>query len=307
MPIRQPTLDDIAGISALFQMKIERWQRIGENATVEDLPYEQLSIYERWLHGGAWMSIETGAIWLSHLLRGAGQAFVLDKNGIAAYAEAYVGSEPQPYGYHLHLEHILAQSEAQRDAMMQFMLDQAGGIGHISAATSAYDKLGIAFFQRYGFSEIMRMRQVNLSAQSGNVGFYKVNEHENSAASQIEEWIMPIGRVQSARLHWEHLWSNLWQALPEIMARKTNRLRFNAAGQDAFVCVQEQLYNPRAADIYCWTPKALSGHLVAAIRDWSYKAGYRSLSLAVNEKSAPLLGSDLEETAYQQVILGREI
>ena len=57
MPIRQPTLDDTQAISALFQAKFERWQRIDENGQVEDLPYEQLSLYERWLHGGAWMSI----------------------------------------------------------------------------------------------------------------------------------------------------------------------------------------------------------------------------------------------------------
>jgi hypothetical protein len=307
MSIRQPILDDTRAISALFQAKIERWQRIDERGHVEDLPYEALTLYERWLHGGAWMSIETGAIWLSHLLRGAGLCLVLEDEGVMGYAEAYPGNEPEPYGYHLHIEHLRASSDTIRHDLMQYLIEQAGGIGRISAATTAYDNEGIKFYQHYGFSEIMRVRQVNLAAQSGNVGFYKVTEHSNSSASQIEEWLMPIGRLQSARLHWEHLWSNLWHAIPEITARKTYRLRFNAAGQDAFVCVQQQLYNPRAADIYCWTPKALSGQLVAAIRDWSYKVGYRSLSLVVNEKIAKVLGSDLEETVYQQVILGREI
>jgi acetyltransferase (GNAT) family protein len=307
MLIRQPTLDNTQAISALFQAKFERWQRIDENSQVEDLPYEQLSIYERWLHGGAWMSIETGAIWLSHLLGGAGQCFVLEDNEILGYAEAYLGNEPEPYNYHLHVEHIVAVSDSARHKLMQHLLEQAGGIGHITVATTAYDNEGMNFYQRYGLAEIMRVRQVNLSAQSGNVGFYKVTKHKNSDASQIEEWVMPIGRLQSARLHWEQLWSNLWHAIPEISARKTHRLRFNAAGQDAFVCIQQQLHNPRAADIYCWTPKALSGQLVAAIRDWSYKAGYRSLSLVVNEKIAKVLGTDLEETVYQQAILGREI
>lgn len=307
MLIRQPTLDDTRAISKLFQAKIERWQRIGDNGQVEDLPYEDLSIYERWLHGGAWMSIETGAIWLSHLLGGAGLCFVLEEESVFGYAEAYLGNEPPPYGYHLHIGDIVAESEDVQDALMQHLLEQAGGIGRISAGSSAYDKERIKFYQRYAFLEIGRVRQVNLAAQSGNVGFYKVTEHRNSDAAQIDEWLMPVGRLQSARLHWEQLWSNLWHSVPEITARKTNRLRFNAAGQDAFVCIQQQLYNPRAADVYCWTPKALSGQLVAAIRDWSYKASYRSLSLVVNEKIAQILGSDLEETAYQQVIFGREI
>lgn len=308
MPIRQPTLDDTQAISSLFQSKIDRWQRMDEQGQVEDLPYEQLTIYERWLHGGAWMSIETGAIWLSHLLGGAGHCFVLeDGDSVVGYAEAYLGNEPEPYGYHLHIGHIVGELDAAQDELMQHLLEQAGGIGRISVACTAYDNEAHKFYQRFGFKEVMRVRRVNLSAQSGNVGFYKVTRHPNADAAQIEEWLMPVGRLQSARQHWEQLWSNLWHAIPEITTRKTNRLRFNAAGQDAFVCVQQHLYNPRAADVYCWTPKALSGQLVGAIRDWSYKAGYRNLSLVVNEKIAQVLGSDLEETAYQQVILGREI
>jgi hypothetical protein len=253
------------------------------------------------------MSIETGAIWLSHLLSGAGICFVLEEDGVLGYAEAYLGNEPEPHGYHLHIGHIVAESDDVQDALIRHLLAQAGSIGRISVSSTAYDKESIKLYQSYAFSEIIRVRKLNLSAQSGNVGFYKVTEHTKSSAEQIDEWLMPVGRLQSARQHWEELWSNLWHSVPEITARRTKRLRFNAAGQDAFVCVQQQLYNPRAADIYCWTPKALTGQLVAAIRDWSYKAGYRSLSLVVNEKIAQVLGSELEETAYQQVILGRKI
>lgn len=49
-------------ISALFRARIGVWQRLDETGRVEDMPYEALTLVERWLHGGAWMSIETGAI-----------------------------------------------------------------------------------------------------------------------------------------------------------------------------------------------------------------------------------------------------
>jgi hypothetical protein len=99
----------------------------------------------------------------------------------------------------------------------------------------------------------------------------------------------------------------LWQAVPEITAQKTYRLRFNAGGQDAFVVVQQQLYNPRSAEIFCWTPKTLSANLIGSIRDWSYKTGYRSLTMAVNEKIAKILHTNLETTAHQNVILARNL
>ena len=62
MQIRQATLDDTRAISKLFCAGIERWQRMDAQGRVEDLSYEQLTIYERWLHGGAWLSIETAAL-----------------------------------------------------------------------------------------------------------------------------------------------------------------------------------------------------------------------------------------------------
>ncbi|MDQ7035939.1 MAG: hypothetical protein Q9P01_14230 [Anaerolineae bacterium] len=79
MQIRRAILDDTQTISKLFRSRIDRWQRMDSQQRVEDLAYDDLSIYERWLHGGAWMSIETGAIWLSHLLSGAGNPFCARK------------------------------------------------------------------------------------------------------------------------------------------------------------------------------------------------------------------------------------
>lgn len=308
MEIRPATLDDTSGIVQLFIAKIDRWQRLTTQGRVEDLPYEDLCIYDRWLHGGAWMSIETGAIWLTHLLSGAGLAFVADNDkGIEGYVEAFISQEAEPYGYHLHISQLIADNEAVRDILMHHMPTQAGGIGRLSVASTAYDQEKLDFYRRFGLDDLMQIQHVNISAQGASVGFYKVTEHEDADAAQIIDWQMPIGRVESARQHWAELWTQLWYAVPDLTARKTYRLKFNVGGQDAFVIVQEQLYNPRGADIFCWTSKALTSHLVAAIRDWTYKAGYRTLTMAVDDKIAKILSSDLETTAYQIVILARDV
>lgn len=307
MEIRPATLDDTSGITQLFIANIDRWQRMTADGRVEDLPYADLRIYERWLHGGAWMSIETGAIWLTHLLGGAGLAFVAKDDEIQGYAEAFISEEAEPYKYHLHISELVANNEVSRDALMKHLLGQAGGIGRLTVASTAYDQEKIGFYRRHSHKELMQIRRVNISAQGTNVGFYKVTKHDNSDATQILDWQMPIGRIESARQHWEELWAQLWHAVPEITARKTHRLRFNVGGQDAFVVVQEQLYNPRGAEVFCWTSKALTSHLIAAIRDWSYKAGYRSLTMAVNDKVASMLGSELEKTAHQNVILACDL
>ena len=78
MLVRQARLDDTRAIVRLFKSRIPKWQRLNPQGQVEDLPYEDLTIYERWLHGGAWMTLETGVLWLSHLLSGHGLAHVVE-------------------------------------------------------------------------------------------------------------------------------------------------------------------------------------------------------------------------------------
>lgn len=307
MPIRQALLDDTKGIVDLFISQIDLWQRMDAQGQVHDLPYSDLAIYERWLHGGAWMSIETGSLWLSHLAGGTGLAFVYEDDGIQGYAEAFASQEGDPYGYHLHIGEIIAEEDTIREALMEHLLIQAGSIGRITVSSTVYDEKKLKFYRGFGLSELIQIQRVNLSAQGATAGFYKVTDHESASSEQIQNWQMPVGRIESAGLHWEQLWAQLWQAVPEISGRKTHRLKFNAGGQNAFVVIQEQLYNPRGAEVFCWTPKALSSHLVNAIRDWSYKAGYRSLTMAVNEKIAKILDTNLETTAHQSIILARDV
>ena len=307
MQIRQASLDDTQAISQLFVGKVERWQRMNAAGQVEDLPYEQLNIYERWLHGGAWLSIETGAVWLSHLLGGAGVPIVLlEDHAIRGYAEYFISQEPAPFHRHLHIRRLVADLDADQaiyDHLVTYLLEQAQKIGRITVASTSYDHDTLRFYEGYGFSPIHEIQQYTVPTQSGNVGFYKVSAHPTGSSSQIQGWLMPIGRTESARFHWEELWPALWHGVPKIIERTLHRQHINAAGQEAYVCSQQQLYDPRNAEIYCWTPKPMSAQLMSAIRDWAHKVGYRTLTLTISEKLVPLLGSQAEKRPYQQTIL----
>ncbi|MBC8097978.1 MAG: hypothetical protein H7Y11_00920 [Armatimonadetes bacterium] len=292
---RHATLDDTAAISALLQAQIPVWQRIDAHGTVQNLPHAQLSIYERWQHGGAWMSIETAAIHLSRLLRGAGMALIGEQDGrIVAYAELYPGDEPAPFGRHLHLAHSV--TDHHDPTLPNAMLRYAAGVARSTGCQlltrstapdeSTLDAVPLATVQRY-----------TLPTRTGQ-GFYKVNDHTNSSAAQIDGWQMPIGRTQSAATHWEALWTRVWELLPEVQARRTHRLYISAAGHEALVCCQQQLYNPRAADLYCWSPKPVTPPLLTALRDWAHRQEYRALACVVHPQTVALLGSEAEPDPY---------
>lgn len=308
MQIRRATLEDARAIAAAFQARIRNWQRMNESGQVEDLPYEALSIYDKWLHGGPWMSLETASIWLSHLVRSESHAWVIEEDGeLCAYAEAFTGLEGAPFGRHLHLAHLLAPGgEACADAMMEHILKLAQPAGALTAAAFATDPRTQDLYERYGLEPLVRLHNASLPAQVGQ-GFYKSTDHPLADPRQIGSWMMPIGRASSAHQEWETLWPSLWDAVPQIMQRGFHRQKLHVSGQDAFLVLQEQLYRPRSADVFCWTAKALSPQLLVAIRDYAHRQGYRTLSFLVDEAHARLLGPGADVAAPHLVTFMRRL
>ncbi len=301
--VRQAELDDTGAISALFRGRIGVWQRLTPQGRVEDVPYEALTIYERWLHGGAWMSVETGAIFLNHLLSGAGIALVAQRDRrVLAYAEAYHGVEPEPFGSLLHLEHLVLHPDgagmALEDALLTELRDRAQAL-KASRVTINRVSGDIAIPPQYALKTLSCLRRYTIPARQGQV-FYRSVEHLDPNPAQVANWTMPVGRFTSSRHQWEMLMPRTWETLPEMRARRTNRQKFSTAGQDAYVVVEQQLFDPRSAYVYCWTAKPLTAQTVTAIRDWAHREGYRSLIMAVHDETIPTLGSEAEADAYTQ-------
>jgi hypothetical protein len=306
--VRKAKLEDASAISTLFRAKIDVWQRFDAHGKVESPPYEALTIYERWLHGGAWMSIETAVIWLNHLLRGGGLPIVITRDEtVVGYGEAYLSHEAEPFGIHVHLGRWHAQTSAVQSALMDYLVALTADFANrLTVACSVYDDVQSQFFAGLGMSEIGRVRYYDISAQLGQ-GFYKATEHTKSNPAQIEGWQMPIGRTQSARYHWEAIFPRLWDAVEGMEAQPIHRLHVSAAGHEALVCVQGQLYDKRKADVFCWSPKSLTPPLLVALRDWAHRAGYRTLHLALDDTNAKLLGTDVDMLPNQQVIYAMNI
>jgi hypothetical protein len=297
--IRQALLDDTQAIGSLFREQIPVWQRVNARGQVENIPYDRLTIYERWSHGGAWMSVETAAIHLSRLLRGAGLPFVAEVEGeVAAYAEVYPGDEPPPFGQHLHLAHLITRKDhpAAAQPLMRHLIEFAlsTATGQLTVSLSKADE---PLYSDYRLELLATVQRYILPARTGQ-SFYKVNDHSNSNPAQIDGWLMPLGRSESARQHWETLWNTTWNIIPELQARRTHRLHINASGHEAFLCCQQQLFNPRSADLYCWSPKTLTPPLLTAVRDWAHRQEYRALAMIVSPETAKLLGAEAEADPF---------
>ena len=136
--IREARLDDTAAISELLRSRIERWQRFTEAGAVEDCRYEDLSVAERWLHGGAWMSEETAAIHLSRLLIGAGLPLVSERNGrVVGYLEAFTSKEQEPFGEHWGVSYLVGRANRANDQELEKALLEylCGWVQRVGPAT----------------------------------------------------------------------------------------------------------------------------------------------------------------------------
>ncbi|MCC6616033.1 MAG: GNAT family N-acetyltransferase [Anaerolineae bacterium] len=309
--VRAAQLEDSERIAALAQGQVSAWQRWDVDGRVEDVPYSMLTIYERWLHGGPWMSLETAAIHMGRLLLGAGIALVAETDGmIAGYAEAYAGNEPEPFGAHIHLGGLIVQEDAHGQgvdgALYAALVERARSLKCARMTTTATaGEAALMLFQRAGAEPVAKLQRFSLAARTGQ-GLYQAVPETTTDAQQIAGWAMPAGRSTSAREQWETLWQPTWDALPELRER-TTRLRFSASGHEAFVVFQRGLFDPRRADVYCWSPRGLSAALLMALRDWAHREGYRSLTLLVLDSAAKALGTEAEADGYVQDVLSLEV
>jgi hypothetical protein len=297
MPVRFARLDDTQAIVTLFCARIPTWQRLDANGRVQDVPYNELSLYERWQHGGAWMSPETGAIFLNHLLLGAGipLVYVHETGRITGYAEGYLSLEGEPFGANLHLAHLLADEDTARAELLAAVRDQA--------AQSRLERITIT---QPGDVELPTMEtptmlasisRYSLSPKEGQV-FFQVTELPSPHAGQIARWSMTSGRATSARHQWETTMPTLFETIPQIASQRHARLKVTAGGQEALVYMSARLYDDRAADFLIWTPRLLQPQTVAALRDWAGREGYRTLWFTVASSAVQALGPDAEADGF---------
>jgi hypothetical protein len=307
--VREARLDDCAAITAIHLSHITRWQRLDAQGQVQDVPYEGLTVYERWLHGGPWMSLEMCAIHVNHLLRGAGIPLVAEIDGrVLAEAEVFHGVESPPYGDHLHLALLCTHRDQGEAGLDDALLDdvlrlgQERECGQVSVAALEDE----AFYHQRGFRHLASGRGMSFAAREGQV-FYQATPHPAADPAQIRGWQMPLGRQQSAHQHWVTLWPNLWASVPELRQQRVERLKFNVAGNAFFALYGESRYDPRRANLYVWTPTPLTGPMLTAISDKAHKLGFRRLETFVMGDGVDLRSLDAEPDGHTQNLYGIDL
>jgi len=155
--IRLATLDDAKDITEVHCSDVEKWVRVKNNEKVE-ARYEELTIAERYAHGGPWMSIETCAIHLNYLLLAKQYPIVAEIDGkVVGELEVYVGEEKGLLGKTAFIDVMVIHKDYRRRGigreMIAFVRELA--IKHECNTLSVWpEKDAVPFYEKCGLDKI---------------------------------------------------------------------------------------------------------------------------------------------------------
>jgi len=309
--IRQATLADAASITALHNAAITTWTRRGPDG--EPIPADQddLTLFERWLVGGPWTSVEMCAVHLAHLLRGTdGIPLVAESEGrVSAEAEVFIGHEPEPFGHHINVSRLTVHPDYLNvglgSALLTYIQQMATAI-RCKRVTIADGEGDAALYEHHHFTRAHVGQRIRIKAGEGRV-FYKASDLKVFEPAQIDGWHMPLGRYQSARQEWDRMLPGFWNSVPEIVEPEVARLHITVTGQEAYALMQQDRYHPTHVHAFLWTRRPLTGLLVVALRDWAARHNYEEIVTFAWDYVRPLLEVEVQEDGYTQHLYSRAV
>ncbi|RLE72010.1 MAG: hypothetical protein DRJ37_03805 [Thermoprotei archaeon] len=166
--VREARREDYAGIVEVHCSDVDKWRRKnGETAS-----YEELTPFERWLHGGPWMDSETIKLHFEILKECGGRAFVAvlgDK--VVGEAEIVFSEEPKPYGRYCFLEVLVVHKNYRRRGigtkLVKYCLEYAERQGYAIFDVIPEDERAKRLYLKLGFSKIFDLCKMRKGCEVG--------------------------------------------------------------------------------------------------------------------------------------------
>lgn len=307
--VRQATLADAASITALHNATISTWTRRQPSGETVPAEYDDLILFERWLVGGPWASVEMCAVHLANLLRGSdGFPLVAEVDGrVGAEAEIFIGREPEPFGYHVNISKLTVHpdyADAGVSSVLLTYIQQLGEAIRCKRLTVADGEAQAPLLEHHRFSRAHSGQQIVLPAREGRV-FYQASDLKSFDPAQIEGWHMPLGRYQNARQEWDRLPPGFWNSVPEIVETQNDRLHILVTGHEAYALMQQDRDLPARVHAFVWSKRPVKGLLIMALCDWAQRHDYSEIASFAWDFTLPLLEMDFKREGAAQYLYSR--
>ncbi len=289
--VREAQRGDYAGIVEVHCSDVDKWRR----KSGEIVSYEELTSFERWLHGGPWMDPETMKLHFEILKECGGRAFVAvlgDK--VVGEAEVVFSEEPEPYGRYCFLEVLVVHKNYRRKGigtkLVKYCLEYAEERGYAVFDVIPENEGAKRLYLKLGFSKMFDLCKMRRKCETGET---ELLFEENPPGDHPGDMLLISG-------HWYpsiYIWQNI------LRAQNYNRFEgFNISrpvffeireGKRVGISVfQSHITKPELCLAYLWVkPRELTGDLLKQIAlDIACKAwelGFGEVFVEVDERHAP--------------------
>lgn len=283
--IRHATLADAAAITEIHCSDNRQWFRFEARGRVP-ARYEELSLYERWLNGGPWMSLETCTVHLNRLLLAGHFALVAEvDHQVAGEAELYLSDEPQPMGRTLHLSILYVHRAKQRHGAGSKLVREAMELAReLSCDTLTVVPEIKPFYVKLGFELCKRLVETQAPTRD-HTSRYPAEPVLDGRYAVVRGLSLVIGRYQSPCQAWEELPNDM--AIPELRILRAVRWRFQPDELAAYLMLKETVTRERLASASAWF--ANDGipipAVVQALLAQARRMGFTRLELLLEEQA----------------------
>lgn len=173
-------MSDVLEITEIHKSDVAKWYKVIDSELVE-ADYDELTVEERWLHGGQWMSVETCYFHVKSFLRVGGRILVAEiNNKIVGEIEFITDQEPSPYLDHAEIYVLIVHKDYR-----------GRGVG------SKLIQLVESYCDEMSFSRIL------LSSEERSINFYRKIGYK--LFEEYETILVDLEELPKVRLHYEPL------------------------------------------------------------------------------------------------------
>jgi GNAT superfamily N-acetyltransferase len=279
--LRLARLEDTTGVTAVHCSYMDKWTRaIGtESHTV---PYDSLSIAERWGFGGPWMSTETCAIHLNNMLIKRHYPVVaLIGERLVGEMELFVGREGERFGKNAHVGLLYVARGCTGKGIGRALLEKAVAIAaenHCDTMTVASKPSTIGFYEAFGFRRSGTLVDVEALTKKYDIKTEPIPGQFNDSAFA---WgmSMPVGRYQSSAFHLFEL-SDAY-AIPGTLSLQKEMAHVSIGGYRSLISLTMDESLERST-VFGWTQGASASDITLAALSLLYAKGVKYANILLS-------------------------
>jgi len=283
MKIRYANLNDVRDIVEVYVScgpDSGVWYK-GFGGERREASYEELSLFERMMNGGSWMSVETCAVHINDmLLRGHHPIVAEVDNKVVGEIEVFIGEEYPLFGKDLHISVLYVHPKYQRQGIGSALVRHVINLAE-EEGCNCCSVWGGDFYRRFGFEHYFNRKSFKAKTRASEMD-YRIEEVTIPDYDLVRGMPMPVGRYACSRLEWERDEIGKLQ-LPELMNLPFKRMKVSSAHGEAYVILNAFTPFDKCLTARAWSDSMKLEALLEIILSEGNKMGFDAVSLMLKD------------------------